>query len=85
MIFNSGVKRIVSLILILIVGVLAVASIPSIQQKFDQFSEISKLEFDNDNYQSISSRFGKIEAAVSVISDNLWIGNRNRRYKRCIS
>ena len=74
MIFNSGVKRIVSLILILIVGVLAVASIPSIQQKFDQFSEISKLEFDNDNYQSISSRFGKIVAAVSVISDNLWIG-----------
>jgi O-antigen ligase len=49
-------------------------TIPSIKQKFSQFLEIDKIGFDENNYQSISSRFGKIEASVRVIGHNFWTG-----------
>lgn len=41
--------------------------VPSLKQKFDEIIEINKIGFDKNNYKSISSRFGKLEASLKVI------------------
>lgn len=58
----------------LLIGVLLLISIPSVSQKFYQFKQINQIRFDENNYQSISSRLGKIEAATNIIKENFWFG-----------
>lgn len=72
---KTNSKRVAALVLLVLFGILALTNIPSFKQKFNQFLELDKIGFDKNNYRSISSRFGKIEASVSVINDNLWLGS----------
>lgn len=74
LIFNSKLKKAIAIALTLIVGSAVIITVPSVNQKFHQFIEIDEIGFDKDNYQSISSRFGKIEASVEVIKNNIWFG-----------
>lgn len=67
-------KRALMVGFIIIVSVTTLLSFPSIKQKFQQIIEIEKVGFDRDNYRSISSRFGKIEASKNLIGKNLWFG-----------
>ncbi|WP_250433644.1 O-antigen ligase family protein [Hanstruepera flava] len=71
---KSKIKRLIILSIVSSIGVLFAITVPSINQKFNQLTEIEKFGFDKNNYQSISSRFGKIEASLKVINDNLWFG-----------
>ncbi|RYH76192.1 O-antigen ligase domain-containing protein [Flavobacteriaceae bacterium 144Ye] len=73
-IIKSRLKRILAFSMICIVGILVLFKVPSIKQKFNQFKEIKKIGFDKHNYQSISSRFGKIEATTTVLKENFWFG-----------
>lgn len=70
LIIKSKLKRIVLVFVILVCTTFMTLKIPSIHQKFDQLIEINKLGFDKTNYQSISSRFGKIEASIKLIKKN---------------
>lgn len=74
LILNSRLKKIVAVVLALIIGCTVLITVPSVNQKFNQFVEIDEIGFDENNYQSISSRFGKIEASVQVIKNNIWFG-----------
>jgi O-antigen ligase len=47
---------------------------PGLKQKFKQLVEISKIGFDQNNYESISSRFGKLEASANIIKKNSLFG-----------
>lgn len=67
-------KRIAAFVLLILFGIMALSSIPSYKQKFNQFIELDKIGFDKDNYRSLSSRFGKIEASFAVIKKKLWFG-----------
>lgn len=71
---KSNTKKILILVSAVFIGFLFIFNIPSIKQKFNQINEINKLGFDQNNYQSISSRFGKIEASLNVIKNNFWFG-----------
>ncbi len=55
-------------------GTAVTIALPSVNQKYHQIIEIDETGFDKNNYQSISSRFGKIEASVEVIKNNIWFG-----------
>lgn len=74
LLLKSAVHRVISTVIAACVCVVLMFTIPSIKQKFSQFLEIDKIGFDENNYQSISSRFGKIEASVRVIGHNFWTG-----------
>ncbi|QSS98173.1 O-antigen ligase family protein [Psychroflexus sp. ALD_RP9] len=71
---KSNSKKVAALILFFLVGIMAITNVPSLKQKFHQFLELEKIGFDKNNYRSISSRLGKIEASVAVIKNNLWLG-----------
>lgn len=71
---QSKTKRMVLLTLTILMAFLVIFKVPSIKQKFNQLIEIEKVGFDENNYQSISSRFGKIQATISVIKNNFWLG-----------
>ena len=71
---KSNTKRIVALLFTSLIGITFLVTIPSIKQKFNQFLEVEHIGFDRNNYQSISSRFGKIEATLKVIKSNFWFG-----------
>lgn len=71
---KSNIKRITAVILTGLITATIVVAVPSIKQKFSQFLEIEQIGFDKNNYQSISSRFGKIEASLEVIKKNPWFG-----------
>ncbi len=47
---------------------------PGLNQKFKQILEINKIGFDQDNYESISSRFGMLEASTNIIKKNPLLG-----------
>jgi O-antigen ligase len=47
---------------------------PGLKQKFKQITEINKIGFDHDNYESISSRFGMLEASTNIIRKNPLFG-----------
>ena len=72
--FKSNFKKVVAVVFTSLVFIIAMLSIPSTKQKFNQFLEIQKIGFDKDNYRSLSSRFAKIEASIAVLKDNIWIG-----------
>ncbi|MFL0352894.1 O-antigen ligase family protein [Xanthomarina sp. GH4-25] len=74
LIIKSNTKRVIALLLVTLIGITLLVSIPSIKQKFNQFLEIEQIGFDRNNYQNISSRFGKIEASIEVIKNNFWFG-----------
>jgi hypothetical protein len=74
MILNSKIQKIGAILLTFIIGCIVLVTVPSVKQKFSQFIEISEIGFDKNNYQSISSRFGKIEASAEVMKKNLWFG-----------
>lgn len=57
-----------------LLAVSAVYTSPSLKERFKQIQEIRQLSFDKENYQSISSRFAKIEAALKVIKKNTLFG-----------
>ncbi len=67
-------QRLGLLVLFGIFASVVVTQIPSVRQKFDQFREIRKIGFDRKNYESISSRFGKIEASVRLLKRNPLFG-----------
>ncbi|EMY80189.1 O-antigen ligase family protein [Psychroflexus gondwanensis] len=71
---RSKWKRIGAMLLIGVFCIIALLSIPSYTQKFNQFLELDKISFDKSNYRSLSSRFGKLEASIAVLKDNLWFG-----------
>ena len=71
---KSKIKRIAAATFTALLVVVIVLTVPSIKQKFNQIIEIEKYSFDKDNYQSVSSRFGKIEATLLIIKKNLWFG-----------
>ncbi|MFD0932000.1 O-antigen ligase family protein [Psychroflexus salinarum] len=71
---KSDGKRFAALVLIALFSTTALINIPSYKQKFNQFLELDTLSFDKNNYRSISSRFGKLEASLNVLKDNIWIG-----------
>jgi len=71
---KSNTKRLIAILFASLVGITLLVTIPSFNQKFNQLLEVKKIGFDKNNYQSISSRFGKIEAAVVVIKNNMWFG-----------
>ncbi|PWI29839.1 hypothetical protein DI383_08775 [Flavobacteriaceae bacterium LYZ1037] len=71
---KSNSKKIMAILLTSLIGITLVITIPALKQKFNQLSEIEQIGFDSDNYQSISSRFGKIEASIEVIKNNFWFG-----------
>lgn len=73
-VMKSNSKRIIAILFTGLVGIAIVITVPSINQKFSQLLEVEKIGFDRNNYQSISSRFGKIEATLKVIKNNLWFG-----------
>ncbi len=72
---SSRTNRMLVLFSIIILSIVSVLFVPSINSKFKQFKEIESLEFDKNNYYSISSRLGKIEAAVKVIEKNPFKGS----------
>jgi O-antigen ligase len=61
-------------LIIILVGSGILISTPSIRQKFEQITEMDRFGFDPSNYKSVSSRFGKIQAATQVIRDHLLWG-----------
>lgn len=73
-VMKSNSKRIIAILFTGLIGITLIATIPSLKQKFNQILEIERIGFDKNNYQSISSRFGKIEAALAVIKNNFWLG-----------
>lgn len=73
-IIKSRTKKISIALLIMITGLVLLAFVPSIRGKFHQIVEIDQIGFDKNNYGSISSRFGKIEASYQVVKKNLWFG-----------
>lgn len=73
-ILKSRLKRLILSALIILMSTSALLFSPAINQKFSQLVEINKVGFDRNNYQSVSSRFGKIEAATKVLNDNLLFG-----------
>lgn len=73
-IIKSNGKRIIALLFASLIGITFLVTIPSIKQKFNQFLKVEQIGFDKNNYQSISSRFGKIEATLEVIKNNFWLG-----------
>lgn len=72
---KSNSKKVAALILLFLVGLMTITNVPSLKQKFHQFLELEKIGFDKNNYRSISSRLGKLEASVAVIKENLWFGS----------
>lgn len=74
LLIKSVVKRVVAIFLISASAALILISTPAIHQKFDQVRELDKIRFDASNYESLSSRLGKIEATISVIARNPWTG-----------
>lgn len=71
---KSNLKRVIAILFTGFISVSFILTIPSFKQKFNQFLEVEKIGFDRNNYRSISSRFGKIEASLEVIKNNLWFG-----------
>lgn len=71
---KSKAKRFIAILLTSGFCIIALVKIPTFKQKFNQFLELEKIGFDKNNYRSISSRFGKLEASVAVIKDNFWTG-----------
>ncbi len=71
---KSKTMRVTAVIVIVLTSAALIFTVPSIKQKFNQVLEIEQLGFDKNNYRSISSRFGKIEASLKVIKKNLWFG-----------
>lgn len=71
---KSNSKRVIAILFTGFISVSFILTIPSFKQKFNQFLEVEKIGFDRNNYRSISSRFGKIEASLEVIKNNLWFG-----------
>ncbi|WP_158635213.1 O-antigen ligase family protein [Formosa maritima] len=71
---KSNKIRVVTLLFTSLVSISILVTIPSFKQKFNQFLELEKIGFDRNNYSSLSSRFGKIEASLEVIKNNLWFG-----------
>ncbi len=69
----SRIKYLLIPVIILLTGTIIIKT-PSLNEKFSQITSIKKLRFDKDNYQSISSRFGKIEAALKLIKKNPLFG-----------
>jgi len=74
-IIKSNGNKILALLLLSSIGITLLLSIPSFKQKFHQLIDLEQLSFDKDNYQSISSRFGKIEATLEIINNNFWLGS----------
>lgn len=71
---ESRAKR---LFLVLATAIITLATLfysPGLKQKFKQLVEINKIGFDSTNYESISSRFGKLEASTSIIKKNPLFG-----------
>ena len=71
---KSNTKRVIALLFTCLMSISVLITIPSFKQKFSQFLELEKIGFDKNNYRSISSRFGKIEASLEVIKNNFWFG-----------
>lgn len=67
-------QRVAVVLLIPLLAVLLVLKFPSLSEKFEQIQELKKISFDNTNYQSLSSRLAKIEATVSLIIENPFLG-----------
>ncbi|MEP0133279.1 MAG: O-antigen ligase family protein [Eudoraea sp.] len=64
---ESRTKRIFLVFATVIITLTALFSSPGLKQKFKQIEEINKIGFDKDNYESISSRFGMLEASTKII------------------
>ncbi|MCF6297287.1 MAG: O-antigen ligase family protein [Flavobacteriaceae bacterium] len=60
--------------IILFLTSVVIIKTPSLNEKFSQLTSVKKLSFDKNNYQSISSRFGKIEASLKLIKKNILFG-----------
>ena len=70
-------SRAKKLFLVLATATITLATLyysPGLKQKFKQLVEINKIGFDHTNYESISSRFGKLEASTSLIKKNPLFG-----------
>lgn len=73
-VIKSKIKRIIAILLTSFFSLTILLTTPSFKQKFKQILELEKIGFDKNNYRSISSRFGKIQAASSVLKENIWFG-----------
>ena len=62
-----------SLFLIISFGIVYFS--PALSEKFAQFTEIQSLSFNKANYQSLSSRLAKIEAATNLIKEKPFFGS----------
>lgn len=71
---TSKLKRLIFFALTILMAGVVLIGTPSIKQKFTQVLELNRIGFDKDNYHSLSSRFGKIQASSNVIKNNLWFG-----------
>lgn len=71
---ESRVKRLLLVLATAIITLAALFYSPGLKQKFKQLVEINKIGFDRTNYESISSRFGKLEASASIIKNNPLFG-----------
>lgn len=73
-VIKSNSTRFISLLLTTLIGITLLVTIPALKQKFNQLLEVEQIGFNRNNYQSISSRFGKIEASLELIKSNFWFG-----------
>jgi len=74
LIIKSNAKRAIALLFTSLIGITLLVTIPALKQKFNQLLKVEEIGFDRNNYQSISSRFGKIEATLEVLKNNFWLG-----------
>jgi O-antigen ligase len=74
LLLNSKITKSIIFLTIVLLSIFSVLKVPSLNEKFSQLIEIEKWGFDKDNYQSISSRFGKIEASLKLIEKNPLFG-----------
>ena len=66
--------RVISSLVLIGIGSLAITQVPALKEKFNQITAMESFSFDKDNYQSISSRVGKIEASKRLIANKPWMG-----------
>ena len=72
--YKLKLKFLISMIAILVLTMIFILVIPSINEKFMQILELKSFSFNKDNYLSVSSRLAKLEAANTIIKNNLFFG-----------
>ncbi len=74
LLIESRAKRLLLVVATTMITMAILFYSPGLKQKFKQIVEINKIGFDHTNYESISSRFGKLEASTSIIKKNPLFG-----------